>query len=59
MSKLKNRNAIRILEINDYPKEVIQEAIEISKELDKMYLSAKDYMTLHTAIFMIRRLSFE
>lgn len=32
--KLKNRNAIRILEINDYPKEIINEAIEISKELD-------------------------
>lgn len=32
--KLKNRNAIRILEINDYPKEIISEAIEISKELD-------------------------
>src|SRR5690606_23150316 len=28
--KLKNRNAIRILEINDYPKEVIREAMEIS-----------------------------
>lgn len=32
--KLKNRNAIRILEINDYPIEVIQEALSISKELD-------------------------
>lgn len=32
--KLKNRNALRILEINDYPKDVISEAIEISKELD-------------------------
>lgn len=39
--KLKNRNAIRILEINDYPKEVIKEAIQISKELDKIY-SAKN-----------------
>ncbi|MCD0469912.1 DNA mismatch repair protein MutS [Flavobacterium sp. JAS] len=39
--KLKNRNAIRILEINDYPKEVIKEAIKISKELDKIY-SAKN-----------------
>ncbi len=37
--KLKNRNAIRILEINDYPKEVVKEAIEISKELDKTYLA--------------------
>jgi MutS domain V len=32
--KLKHRNAIRILEINDYPDEIIREAIEISKELD-------------------------
>ncbi|CAM1342281.1 MutS-related protein [Tenacibaculum aestuarii] len=37
--KLKNRNAIRILEINDYPKEVVKEAIEIAKELDKTFLS--------------------
>ena len=36
--KLKNRNAIRILEINDYPKEVVKEAIGIAKELDKTYL---------------------
>ncbi len=35
--KLKNRNAIRILEINGYPKEVVSEAMEISKELDKTY----------------------
>lgn len=35
--KLKNRNAIKILEINDYPKEVIEEAMEISKEMDKIY----------------------
>jgi DNA mismatch repair ATPase MutS len=35
--KLKNRNAIRILEINDYPTEVVQEAMQISKELDKIY----------------------
>ena len=34
--KLKNRNAIRILEINDYPKDIIKEAIEISKTLDKI-----------------------
>jgi hypothetical protein len=34
--KLKNRNAIRILQINDYPENVIKEAIEISKELDKI-----------------------
>lgn len=37
--KLKNRNAIRILEINDYPKELIREAIDISKKLDKTYLA--------------------
>jgi len=35
--KLKNRNAIRILEINDYPKEVVNEAMEISRKLDKSY----------------------
>ena len=33
--KLKNRNAIRILQINGYPKSLIKEAIEISKELDE------------------------
>ena len=33
--KLKNRNALRILEINDYPDSLISEAFEISKELDK------------------------
>ena len=33
--KLKNRNAIRILQINDYPENIIKEAIEISKELDQ------------------------
>jgi hypothetical protein len=32
--KLKNRNAIRILEINDYPPEIIAEAMKISGELD-------------------------
>ena len=37
--KLKNRNAIRILEINDYPKEIVKEAFEISKELDENYLT--------------------
>lgn len=35
--KLKNRNAIKILEINGYPNEVVIEAIEISKRLDKTY----------------------
>ncbi len=34
--KLKNRNAIRILEINDYPESIIKEANEISKGLDKI-----------------------
>lgn len=32
--KLKNRNAIRILEINDYPAEIIKEAMEISRQMD-------------------------
>ena len=32
--KLKNRNAMRILQINDYPDSVINEAIEMSKTLD-------------------------
>ena len=39
--KLKNRNAIRILEINDYPEQIITEAIELSKELDKIYVLGK------------------
>jgi len=34
--KLKNRNAIRILQINDYPETIIEEAIAISKQLDKI-----------------------
>ena len=34
--KLKNRNAIRILQINNYPEKIIKEAIELSKELDKI-----------------------
>jgi len=34
--KLKNRNAIRILEINEYPGDVIDEAIAISKSLDQL-----------------------
>lgn len=40
VGKLKNRNAIRILEINDYPKEVIDEALEIAKQLDERYLTS-------------------
>ncbi|MDO9339838.1 MAG: DNA mismatch repair protein MutS [Bacteroidales bacterium] len=39
--KLINRNAIRILEINDYPEKIITEAIELSKELDKFSLANK------------------
>jgi len=34
--KLKNRNAIRILQINDYPESIIKEAFKISEELDKI-----------------------
>jgi len=40
--KLKNRNAIRILQINDYPDSIINEAIELSKELDKMMTTPAD-----------------
>lgn len=39
--KLKNRNAIKILEINDYPKEVVNEAMKISKELDESYMPTR------------------
>jgi DNA mismatch repair ATPase MutS len=39
--KLKNRNAIKILQINHYPDEIIQEAVELSKELDKITLADK------------------
>ena len=35
--KLENRNAIRILEINGYPMQIITEAIDLSKKLDKIY----------------------
>jgi len=34
--KLKTRNAIKILQINNYPEKIINEAIELSKELDKI-----------------------
>ena len=34
--KLKNRNAIQILKINDYPDDVIHEATEITKKLDNI-----------------------
>jgi len=36
--KLRNRNAIKILQINDYPESVIHEAIELSKALDKVLI---------------------
>lgn len=39
--KLINRNAIRILQINDYPDDIITEAISISKELDELYRTDK------------------
>jgi len=41
--KLKNRNAIKILQINDYPESIINEAIEISKELDKITVGNNGY----------------
>lgn len=37
--KLKNRNAIRILQINDYPESVIKEAMELSEDMDKFSLT--------------------
>ncbi len=42
--KLKTRNAIRILQINNYPEQIIEEAIEISKELDRITVANKDYV---------------
>lgn len=39
--KLKNRNAIKILQLNQYPKEVISEAIAISKKLDEIGNTSK------------------
>ena len=36
--KLKNRNAIRILQINNYPESIIKEALEISKRLDSHFI---------------------
>jgi hypothetical protein len=35
---LKNRNAIRILQINDYPECIIKEAIELSIKLDSTFI---------------------
>lgn len=37
--KLTRRNAIKILEINDYPAQVIEESIRISTQLDKEMLN--------------------
>ncbi|MEL7001306.1 MAG: DNA mismatch repair protein MutS [Bacteroidota bacterium] len=34
--KLQKRNAIKILEINDYPKEIVSEAIQIAEKLDQI-----------------------
>lgn len=39
--KLKNRNAIKILQINGYPDSVVKEAIEISKVLDEKTICAQ------------------
>ncbi len=36
--KLKNRNAIKILKLNNYPIEIIEEALRISKVMDKLHL---------------------
>jgi DNA mismatch repair ATPase MutS len=41
--KLKNRNAIKILQINDYPVDLIKDAIEISKKLDKITVANNVY----------------
>jgi len=37
--RLKNRNAIRILQINDYPEIIIKEAIETAKNLDEIFVN--------------------
>ena len=37
--KLKNRNAIRILQINDYPESIIKDAIETATALDKIAIT--------------------
>jgi DNA mismatch repair ATPase MutS len=41
--KLKNRNAIKILQINNYPKDIINEALEISNLLDSASKINKPY----------------
>lgn len=37
--KLKNRNAIRILQLNGYPGEIIEEAINLSEQMDEAKLN--------------------
>lgn len=46
VGKLKNRNAIRILQINEYPDDVINEAIEISNLMDNNTLTNGIYKQL-------------
>ncbi len=41
--KLKNRKAIRILQINGYPESLIKEAIEISMELDEKTIVRQNF----------------
>jgi DNA mismatch repair ATPase MutS len=41
--KLKNRNAIRILQINNYPNDLIDEAIKISKMMDEITATSKHW----------------
>jgi DNA mismatch repair ATPase MutS len=41
--KLRNRNAIRILQINNYPNDLIDEAIRISKIMDEITVSNKHW----------------
>ena len=41
--KLKNRNAIRILQINGYPENIINEAIKISIDIDKNTMANTTY----------------
>ncbi|WP_372751542.1 hypothetical protein [Labilibaculum sp.] len=44
--KLKNRNAIRILKINNYPENVIREAIILAEELDKSQMLNADRLEI-------------
>jgi len=46
--KLRNRNAIRILQINDYPESVIKEAIEISERLDKAVTTTTNFPEIYS-----------